>query len=126
MINKSKIKIRIKMHRNLRQLSRNINLMMKKQTSYRAIWLLTILKMQKCSIKKMKKINKTKMERAKNLLKMNKIKIRMIQIMKCKMKIFKKLINKSLKILLILNNKKNEIKNKNKLKTLIKMMKMNK
>ena len=42
------------------------------------------------------------------------------------MKIFKKLINKSLKILLILNNKKNEIKNKNKLKTLIKMMKMNK
>lgn len=73
MINKSKIKIRIKMHRNLRRLSRNINLMMKKQTSYRAIWLLTILKMQKCSIKKMKKINKTKMERAKNLLKMNKI-----------------------------------------------------
>ena len=72
MINKSKIKIRIKMHRNLRRLSKNINLMMKKQTSYRAIWLLTILKMQKCSIKKMKKINKTKMERAKNLLKMNK------------------------------------------------------
>lgn len=50
----------------------------------------------------------------------------MNQIMKCKMKIFKKLINKSLKILLILNNKRNEIKNKNKLKTLIKMMKMNK
>jgi hypothetical protein len=67
MINKWKIKMKIKMLMNLKHLNRNINLMMKKLTSSRVTWQLIMLKMQKCLIKKMKKINKTKMERIKNL-----------------------------------------------------------
>lgn len=66
------------------------------------------------------------MEKAKKLLKKRKIIIRKIQIMKCKMKIFRKLSNKSHKILSIQNNRKNKINKKIKLKILNKMMRMTK
>ena len=64
------------------------------------------------------------MEKAKNLWKKSKILIKKIQIMKCKMKIFKKLNNKLQRNLSIQNNRKSKINKKIKWKILNKMMKM--